>query len=50
MKERYFKMNQYDPEAVNLRKRIYDWCKKRETVVQARYIQIFLIVMIHQQI
>ncbi len=34
MKERYFKMNQYDPEAVNLRKRIYDWCKKRETVVQ----------------
>lgn len=34
MKEKYFKMNQYDPEAVNLRKKIYDWCKKRETVVQ----------------
>ena len=27
-------MNQYDPETVNLRKRIYDWCKKREIVVQ----------------
>ena len=33
MKREYYKLDRRSPEAEKLRKKIYDWCKKREMIM-----------------